>query len=58
MEDKNIDAETLAALAGIAPITVERWLEGIYKPQYDNLCSIADVLDVPFEYLRCKEHKP
>ncbi len=53
-----MDAETLAALAGIAPITVERRLGGIYKPQYDNLCSIADVLDVPFEYLRRHERKP
>lgn len=51
MENKNMDADTLAILASVSPITVQRWLKGEYNPRYINLTKVTQVLNVSTDYL-------
>lgn len=51
MENKNMDADTLAILASVSPITVQRWLKGEYNPRYINLTKVTQVLNVSADYL-------
>lgn len=51
MEKMNMDVSTLALLADISPITVQRWLKGEYNPRYINLTKVTQVLNVSADYL-------
>lgn len=51
MGNKNMDADTLAILASVSPITVQRWLSGEYEPRNKNLRAIAHVLNTSSSYL-------
>ena len=51
MEKMNMDADTLAILASVSPITVQRWLKGEYNPRYINLTKVTQVLNVSADYL-------
>lgn len=51
MENKNMDADTLAILASVSPITVQRWLKGEYEPRNKNLRAVAHVLNTSSSYL-------
>ena len=51
MQEQNMDAKTLAYLAGVATITVERWLNSTYEPRHKNLRAVTRVLGVSAEYL-------
>lgn len=51
MENKNMDADTLAILASVSPITVQRWLSGEYEPRNKNLRAVAHVLNTSSSYL-------
>ena len=55
MQEQNMDAKTLAYLAGVATITVERWLNSIYEPRHKNLRAVTRALGVSAEYLCGKE---
>ena len=51
MEKMNMDISTLALLANISPVTVQRWLNGEYEPRNKNLRAIAHVLNTSSSYL-------
>ena len=51
MDNKNMDADTLAILASVSPITVQRWLKGEYEPRNKNLRAVAHVLNTSSSYL-------
>lgn len=51
MENKNMDADTIAILASVSPITVQRWLSGEYEPRNKNLRAVAHVLNTSSSYL-------
>lgn len=51
MEKMNMDISTLAHLADISPITVQRWLSGEYEPRNKNLRAVAHVLNTSSSYL-------
>ena len=51
MEKMNIDISTLALLANISPVTVQRWLSGEYEPRNKNLRAVAHVLNTSSSYL-------
>ena len=46
-----MDISTLALLANISPVTVQRWLSGEYEPRNKNLRAIAHVLNTSSSYL-------
>lgn len=51
MERENMDIDTLAFLANVAPVTVERWLNGTYEPRNPNLRAVVRVLHTSSSYL-------
>jgi transcriptional regulator with XRE-family HTH domain len=51
MEDRGLTPASLAMVSGVAPVTVNRWLDGEFQPRFKNLARIADVLDVSSDYL-------
>ena len=56
MEKQNMDANALALLADVSPTTVQRWLNGTYKPRHVNLPKIARALQVPADFLCIEEY--
>lgn len=51
MGKMNMDISTLALLANISPVTVQRWLNGTYQPRHVNLPKLICALQVPADYL-------
>jgi transcriptional regulator with XRE-family HTH domain len=51
MKKMNMDISTLALLANISPITVQRWLSETYQPRHVNLPKLICALQVPADYL-------
>lgn len=51
LEDKNMTQRELARLAGVTEVTVSRYLNGERKPRVEIVNKIADVLNVPTDYL-------
>lgn len=51
MYKQHIDVSTLALLANISPVTVQRWLNGTYQPRHVNLPKLICALQVPADYL-------
>ena len=51
MNDRGIGPQTLSAMLGVSPVTVNRWLDGKFDPRLKNLRNISNVLDVSNDYL-------
>jgi len=51
MEDRGIGTLTLSRLINVSPITVERWLNGMFEPRQKNLVRITAALDISSDYL-------
>ncbi|WP_434132700.1 helix-turn-helix domain-containing protein [Sporomusa sphaeroides] len=51
MKKRNIGVYHLSRMTGVAPVTVRRWLNGIFEPRQANLFRISAMLDISSDYL-------
>ena len=49
--NKNINKKNMALQIGVLPDTYRKYEKGIRQPDFDTLCSIADILNVSTDYL-------
>lgn len=53
--ERNITQQCLADSVGIALRSYQCYEQGVREPSLDTLVKIADVLEVPTDYLLCRD---
>ncbi len=49
--EKNLTTTSLAEKLGVSNSTISRWENGVIVPNIDHLYNIANIFDVPSDYL-------
>lgn len=51
-KDRKMTQGNLATLIGVSDVTIGYWEREVNKPELENLIALAEILEVPIDYLR------